>query len=82
MDSETYRPGLISHLDKKYVESGIWKCSDSPTGAHHWVYTSDSWVCRYCKGVKRTFDSRDRSQKQREQVNNIKERGNGSDNQV
>ena len=27
----------------------LWKCADSPTGAHHWVYDKGPlWECKYC----------------------------------
>ena len=34
--------------DKKYIESGVWKCSKSPTGAHHWVIIGRQAKCKYC----------------------------------
>jgi len=43
---------LSSHIfnaDRKYVESGRWKCKESPTGAHHWVeLESGKFTCKYC----------------------------------
>lgn len=49
-------------VDKQYVDSEVWKCGDSPTGAHHWVQDLDEesgltldempFVCKYCRGVK------------------------------
>jgi len=36
-------------------ESGLWCCSASPTGAHHWIIDDRGWgLCRYC-GEKRQF---------------------------
>ena len=41
----------------EYIASDIWKCLDSPTGAHHWIeiqYTKDEefhtgqWYCKWC----------------------------------
>ena len=32
----------------KYIESGSWKCSSSPTGAHYWLVISDGMKCKYC----------------------------------
>ena len=31
-----------------YIESGIWKCSQSPTKAHHWVGNNIEMECKYC----------------------------------
>jgi len=49
-------PG-IRIVDKKYLESGSWKCSDSPTGAHHWIIkrikTGKIMICKYCKNLQR-----------------------------
>lgn len=49
-------------IDKAYIDSGSWKCEDSPTGAHHWVQNVDPdsglslddmpFVCKHCRGVK------------------------------
>jgi len=43
--------------DKEYLESGSWKCSDSPTGAHYWIITriktGKIMICKHCKGVRR-----------------------------
>ena len=45
-------------IDKEYVESGVWKCDKSPTGAHHWEeLTSDNtrglFYCIHCYDVKK-----------------------------
>lgn len=43
--------------DEEYYKSGRWKCSKSPTGAHHWVELTSSrkvsgmWHCKYCNDV-------------------------------
>lgn len=30
----------------------LWKCSSSPTGAHHWIYDQGPlWECRYCPAL-------------------------------
>lgn len=48
---------FMNEMDKKYIESGVWKCTPSPTGAHHWVEverrsTKSLFVCKYCLGAK------------------------------
>ena len=30
-----------------YIKSGLWRCSESPTGAHYWIIT-DKMRCKYC----------------------------------
>ncbi|KKN75160.1 hypothetical protein LCGC14_0383190 [marine sediment metagenome] len=52
------RVGSIEKMDGKYIKSGRWKCSDSPTGAHHSHEVSKShgyglFVCKYCGYVQR-----------------------------
>jgi len=47
----------ITHHDE-YVAHGRWRCSASPTGAHHWIeighfHHTGSFYCKWC------FDSRD-----------------------
>ncbi|MCK4722154.1 MAG: hypothetical protein KAT75_02565 [Dehalococcoidia bacterium] len=39
----------------RYLQSGLWRCPCSPSGAHHWLI-DDKGVgqCRYC-GQKRQF---------------------------
>lgn len=53
--------GRKAHLnDKDYFKSGIWKCPDSPTGAHHWVHMEQTeklrndgyFQCKYCEDVR------------------------------
>ena len=37
-------------LDKEYLESGIWKCGKSPSGAHWWIGDESNWFsCQYCE---------------------------------
>ena len=48
----------VKNLDKKYEKSGVWKCSDSPTGAHHSKEVSREgryglFVCKYCQHVQK-----------------------------
>ena len=42
--------------DQRYIESGVWKCSMSPTGSHYYMiekylggYTQ---TCKYCGEIK------------------------------
>ena len=37
---------------REYIESGAWKCSQSPTGSHHWVVKGRKMECKYCKKVR------------------------------
>ena len=45
---------------KEYLASDVWKCGDSPTGAHHWIALQQTmelvakgyFRCIYCKDVK------------------------------
>ncbi len=51
----------LDRQHKKYIESGRWKCPDSPTNAHHWVEHSGDgiFICKWCMDVRkfpRTFD--------------------------
>ena len=39
--------------EQKYIQSGYWKCTNSPTGAHHWKEYSGLWVCKYCGDVRK-----------------------------
>jgi len=41
-------PNILAE-HRRYVESGVWKCSKSPTGAHYWIIESRVMVCKYCK---------------------------------
>ena len=58
----------IGHVSKKvmtheeYLASDVWKCTDSPTGAHHWIeiqHTADGqfhtglFYCKWCHDSKR-----------------------------
>ena len=47
------------HVEKKYAKylrSGCWICTDSPTGAHHWIEDHEekqgTFVCIHCREVK------------------------------
>jgi len=50
--------GKLTGLDKwynDYLRSDRWKCSESPTGAHHWVehHSDGIFICKWCFDVKR-----------------------------
>lgn len=41
-----------------YLKSDVWKCEDSPTGAHHWIEikgpkTSGIFYCKWCGDAKK-----------------------------
>jgi hypothetical protein len=40
---------------QEYVESGVWKCEESPTGAHWWVESTELnlFECKYCHATKK-----------------------------
>lgn len=43
-----------------YLESGIWKCSKSKTGAHYFVLDSvGNGKCRHCRKKHRPLESTD-----------------------
>lgn len=56
------KPSKRLSVDDRYIRSGVWKCKDSPTGAHHWKQDVDPeskltldempFICKYCRGVK------------------------------
>lgn len=43
---------------REYLESGVWKCKESPSGAHHWIeHLIDGrslgiFYCKWCGDVK------------------------------
>ena len=44
------------NTDEKYQEYLIedrWKCSHSPTGAHHWKIDNDKMKCAWCHKSKK-----------------------------
>jgi len=53
--------GKTESVDKGYIKSGVWKCSKSPTGAHHWIELVGTeklanqgyFVCIHCNDVTR-----------------------------
>ena len=45
------------NIDKQYIESEVWQCCDSPTGAHYWVAEIEHnslFTCKWC-GEDRKF---------------------------
>jgi len=40
--------GIKKGIDSDYIKSGVWKCSQSPTGAHHSIITGGVMKCKYC----------------------------------
>jgi len=43
--------------DKQYVESHVWQCQKSTTGAHYWVdgpASKSIFICKWC-GVHKDF---------------------------
>jgi len=40
-----------------YLESDVWRCNKSPTGAHHWIgigkQGSGIYYCKWCLEVKK-----------------------------
>ena len=47
---------------REYIESGRWKCSQSPTGAHYWIGSSILLQCKYC-GAERKINGNWRPKK-------------------
>jgi len=41
----------------EYLEGNSWRCSKSPTGAHHWI-VGNQIVCKYCLMVKQPQTAR------------------------
>ena len=37
----------------EYLKGNSWRCSKSPTGAHHWI-VGNQIVCKYCLMVKQS----------------------------
>jgi hypothetical protein len=31
----------------EYLKGDTWRCSSSPSGAHHWIITRKT-ICKYC----------------------------------
>ena len=45
----------LERMHQDYVRSGRWKCTDSPTGAHHWIERGGEgiFICKWCFDVRR-----------------------------
>ena len=41
----------------EYVELGTWKCSHSPSGAHHWIIEGSTMKCKFCHSVRKVPNS-------------------------
>lgn len=44
--------------NKAYLKSDVWKCKDSPTGAHHWIEIKGSKIsgvfyCKWCGDARK-----------------------------
>jgi hypothetical protein len=39
---------MIVSENQSYMASDRWKCSRSPSGAHHWIIQSSQMTCKYC----------------------------------
>jgi len=54
------KAGIIKS-DEEYIKSEVWKCNQSPTGAHYWIqltqtlelYKSGYFTCKYCHDVRK-----------------------------
>jgi len=40
----------------EYLKGDSWKCSSSPTGAHHWIIRRQT-ICKYCLTTKQIKDT-------------------------
>jgi len=42
---------MVTHIrgqdHAEYLKGDSWKCSSSPSGAHHWIIASKT-ICKYC----------------------------------
>jgi hypothetical protein len=34
--------------NQEFMTSDRWKCSKSPSGAHHWIIRTGQMTCKYC----------------------------------
>lgn len=39
----------------EYLKGDTWRCSASPTGAHHWIIRNKT-ICKYCNTAKQPPD--------------------------
>jgi len=40
------------HSYQNYVAGDSWKCSKSPTGAHHWNIVGNHMKCKHCNEIR------------------------------
>ncbi len=38
--------------NQEFMASDRWKCSKSPSGAHHWIIHGGQMTCKYCHDNK------------------------------
>ncbi len=41
----------IGH-SSEYLTNELWKCSQSPTGAHYWLIINQGMTCKYCSEIR------------------------------
>ena len=51
---QTMQQTLEDNRFSEYYKCGLWRCSASPTGAHHWLIDGGRGQCMYC-GQRRQF---------------------------
>jgi len=44
----------LENAEQEYLESGHWKCSKSPTGAHYRIILKGKERCKYCGDVRKS----------------------------
>lgn len=49
----TMKKRYMSPGEKEYLDSGSWKCAESPTGAHFWDCNLKPSVCTICGKVNK-----------------------------
>ena len=45
--------------DDFYMKSGVWKCDESPTHAHHWFITGTTEECLHCHVSRNVLNKTD-----------------------
>ncbi len=47
---------MVTHIQgqghAEYLKGDSWRCSSSPSGAHHWILGRQT-ICKYCLTVKK-----------------------------
>ena len=38
---------------EQYIKNENWKCSKSPTSAHHWIVSGGYSECKYCHKIEK-----------------------------